>query len=163
MGMASHLGPWLLGTVRSTTGTTAGTIRNMGVTPNAQYKNIAYGDTTANTTLAVLPAGSAIQNIQLIFTTAYTTTNPTFTFYVNGTAITAAAVVASPAAGATGVAAVALGTARPDLVANVGSTDAIISFTQSNGGGGTGAITASIAYTVRNSDGTYAPTTVTGP
>lgn len=163
MGMASHLGPWSLGTVKNTTGSTAGLIRNMGVTPQAQYKSIAYADTTAQTVLAVLPAGSSIQNIQLIFTTAYTTTNPTFTFFVNGTAITGAVVVASPAAGATGVAAVALGTTNPGLVANVGSTDAIVSFTQSNGGGGTGAIQASIAYVVRNSDGSTAPTSFTGP
>lgn len=163
MGLATHLGPWLLGTVKNTTGTTAGTIRNTGVTPNAQYKAIAYADTTAQTTLAVIPAGSAIQNIQLIFTTAYTTTNPTFTFFVNGTAVTAAVAVTSPAAGATGVATIALGTTNPSLIANVGLTDAIISFTQSNGGGGTGAIIASIAYTVRNADGTYVPSSVTGP
>lgn len=163
MGLATHLGPWLLGTVRSTTGTTAGTIRNLGATPAAQFKNIAYGDTTAQTTLAVLPAGSAIWNIQLIITTAYTTTNPTFTFFVNGTAITGATVIASPAAGATGVATIALGSVRPDLVANVGPTDAILSFTQSNGGGGTGAITANIAYIVRQPDGSIYPTSFTGP
>jgi hypothetical protein len=163
MGIATHLGPWLLGTVRSTTGTTAGTIRNLGATPCAQFRNILYAETTANTVLAVLPAGSAIQNIQLNFTTAYTTTNPTFTFFVNGTAVTAATVVAAPAAGATGIGSVALGSVRPDLVANVGSTDAVISFTQANGGGGTGVIVASIAYVVRNADGTFYPTSFTGP
>jgi len=36
MGFATHLGPWLLGTVKNTTGTTAGTIRNMGATTVAQ-------------------------------------------------------------------------------------------------------------------------------
>jgi hypothetical protein len=162
MGMATHLGPWLLGTVRSTTGTTAGTIRNIGATPCAQFKNIAYADTTANTVLAVLPAGSSIQNIQLIFTTAYTTTTPTFVFYVNGTAITGT-ITPSVTFGNTGVAAVALGTTNPGLIANVGSTDAIVSFSQTNGGGGTGAIQASIAYIVRNADGTIAPTSFTGP
>jgi Tfp pilus assembly protein PilV len=163
MGLATHLGPWLLGTVKNTTGTTAGTIRNVGATAVAQFKTIAYGDTTANTTLAVIPAGSAIQNIQLNFTTAYTTTNPTFTFYVNGVAITGTTVVTAPAVGSTGIGTVALGSARPDLVSNVGTTDAVISFTQSNGGGGTGAITASIAYIVRQADGTIAPTYATGP
>lgn len=163
MGLATHLGPWLLGTVRSTTGTTAGTIRNLGATPAAQFKAIAYTDTTAQTTLAVLPAGSAIWNVQLIFTTAYTTTNPTFTFFVNGVAITGAVVVTAPAAGATGVATIALGSVRPDLVANVGATDAVVSFTQANGGGGTGAITANIAYIVRQSDGSIYPTSFTGP
>lgn len=159
MGLASHLGPWLLGTVKDTTGTTAGTIRNMGATPVVQTKAVAYGDTTANTTLAVLPAGALIQNCQYIVTTAYTTTAPTFTIYVNGNAISAA--VSTLAAGATGVAAIALGTSNPALVANVGSTDAVVSFTQANGGGGTGAGTLVIAYVVRNSDGSSAPTSQT--
>ena len=36
MGFATHLGPWLLGTVKDTTGTTAGTIRNTGCTTVAR-------------------------------------------------------------------------------------------------------------------------------
>ena len=32
MGIATHLGPWLLGTVKDTSGTTAGTVRNIGAT-----------------------------------------------------------------------------------------------------------------------------------
>ena len=163
MGIATHLGPWLLGTVKNTTGSTAGTIRNIGATLVSQSKAIAYADTTAQTTLAVLPAGSAIRTIELLITTAYTTTNPTFTFFVNGTAITAAVAVSSPAAGATGVAVIALGSTNPTLVGNVGATDAILSFTQSNGAGGTGAIVANVDYIVRNADGTYAPTSFTGP
>lgn len=155
MGNASRLGPWLIGTVKDTSGTTAGTIRNMGATPAVQFKTVAYTDTTANTVLAVIPAGSAIQNVQFLITTAYTTTNPTVTIFVNGTAVTAAITVASPAAGATGVASLALGTTNPALVANVGATDAIVSFTQANGGGGTGAGVLSIAYVVRNADGAY--------
>jgi hypothetical protein len=163
MGMATHLGPWLLGTVKNTTGSTVGTIRNVGATLVSQSKAIAYADTTAQTTLAVIPAGSAIRAIELLITTAYTTTNPTFTFFVNGTAITAAVVVASPAAGATGVAVIALGSTNPALIGNVGATDAVLSFTQSNGAGGTGAIVATVDYIVRNADGTYAPTSFTGP
>lgn len=158
MGMASHLGPWLLGTVKNTTGTTAGTIRNMGAAPVIQTKTVAYTDTTAQTLLAVLPAGAYIQNVQYVISTAYTTTNPTFTIYCNGSQIGGGAVIASPAAGATGVAAIPLGGANPGLVLNVGSTDAVISFTQANGGGGTGAGTLVIAYVVRNSDGSTAPT-----
>lgn len=157
MGFATHLGPWLLGTVKDTTGTTAGTIRNTGATPVIQLKTVAYGDTVANTTLAVLPAGAYIQNVQYVISTAYTTTNPTFTIYVNGTAISATAVIASPAAGATGVAAIPLGTSNPNLVLNVGTTDAIVSFTHSNGGGTTGAGTLVIAYLVRASDGSAYP------
>jgi len=158
MGFATHLGPWLLGTVKDTTGTTTGQIRNIGATAVAQFKTVAYGDITANTTLAVLPAGASIQNIQFLITTAYTTTNPTLTVYVNGVAITAAITVASPAAGATGITTLAIGTINPALVANVGSTDAMVSFTQANGGGGTGTGILSIAYIVKGADGSIAPT-----
>lgn len=153
MGIASRLGPWLIGTVKDTTGTTAGTIRNMGVTATAQFKTVAYAETAANTVLAVIPAGAAIQNVQFLTTTAYTTTAPTFTIFVNGTAISAA--VTAGTAGTTGIASLALGTTNPALVANVGANDAVISFTQANGGGGTGAGVLSIAYIVRNPDGTY--------
>ena len=158
MGFATHLGPWLLGTVKSTTGTTAGTIRNLGATPCIQTKAVTYSDQTAQTTIAVIPAGSIIQNLQFIITTAFGTANPTFQIYVNGTAITSAVAVSSPALGATGVAAIALGTSNPGLVANVGSTDAIISFTNTATTATAGAGTFVLAYLVRGSDGVMYPT-----
>ena len=157
MGFATHLGPWLLGTVKDTTGTTAGVIRNVGATAVAQFKTVAYGDVTAQTQLAVLPAGASIQNIQYLITTAYTTTNPTLTIFVNGVAITAAITVASPAAGATGIATLAIGTTNAAAVANVGTTDAIVAFTHANGAGGMGAGVLSIAYIVKAADGTIVP------
>ena len=157
MGIATHLGPWLLGTVKETTGTTAGTLRNLGATHSIQTKVVAYADTTAQTLLACLPAGSVIQSIQFLTTTAYTATAPTFAFFVNGTAINSATAPAGTTAGTTGRGGFTLGTSNPALVANVGSTDAIISFTQANGGGGTGAGVLEISYIVRNSDGTSVP------
>jgi hypothetical protein len=157
MGFASHLGPWLLGTVKDTTGTTAGLIRNMGATHSFQGMDVAYGDTTANTFLACIPAGSTIQSIQFVTTTAYTTTAPTFAFFVNGTAINTAAAPAGTTAGTTGRGGFTLGTSNPILIENVGTTDAIISFTQSNGGGGTGAGTLEISYIVKGSDGGIVP------
>ena len=163
MGLATHLGPWLLGTVKNTTGTTAGTIRNVGASPVIQSKAVAYTDTTANTLLAVLPAGSYIQNVQYLISTSYTTTNPTMTIYCNGQQIGGGAAITSPAVGATGVAAIPLGANNPGLVANVGTTDALITFTHANGGGTTGAGTLVIAYVVRNPDGTIAPSSTTGP
>ena len=39
MAFATRLGPWLLGTVKNTTGTTAGTINNLGATIVAQANN----------------------------------------------------------------------------------------------------------------------------
>jgi len=157
MGFATHLGPWLLGTVKNTTGTTAGTIRNTGASHSIQTKTVAYADTTAQTLLAVLPAGSIIQAIQFLTTTAYTTTAPTFAFFVNGTAINSATAPSGTTAGTTGRGGFTLGTSNPSLVANVGATDALVSFTQVNGSGGTGAGTLEISYIVRGSDGSMYP------
>jgi len=161
MGFATHLGPWLLGTVKDTTGTTAGMIRNIGATHSFQFKVVAYADTTAQTVLACIPAGSVIQSIQFLTTTAYTTTAPTFAFFVNGTAINSATAPSGTTAGTTGRGGFTLGTSNPSLVANVGTTDAIIAFTQVNGSGGTGAGILEISYIVRGSDGAIAPTVFT--
>ena len=79
MGFATHLGPWLLGTVKNTTGTTAGTIRNMGATVVAQTALTTVADTTA-TTEFVLPAGAQIIEFFVDITTAYAgTTGNTIT------------------------------------------------------------------------------------
>jgi hypothetical protein len=155
MAVATHLGPWLLGTVKDTTGTTAGTIRNIGVTHSFQSKAVAYADTTAGTLLAALPAGALIQGIQFLTTTAYTTTAPTFAFFVNATAINSATAPTGTTAGTTGRGGFVLGTSNPSLVSNVGTSDALITFTQVNGSGGTGAGQLEISYIVRNADGTY--------
>ena len=152
MAVATHLGPWLLGTVKDTTGTTAGLIRNIGATPVIQTKTVAYADTTAQTVLAVIPAGSMIQNLQFMATTAYTTTGPTFTIFVNGVQINTGAALSL--VGSTGLTLGTNNAAGATLVSNVGASDAIISFTQSNGAGGTGAGTLVLAYLVRNADGT---------
>ena len=157
MGFASHLGPWLLGTNKYTTGTTAATTQNMGATIVAQTKSVAYADTTAQTTAFVLPAGSLITSCQFIITTAYTTTAPTFTIFIGGTQASAAVTLG----GLVGAQTIALGgnsAAGAALVANVGSTDATIAFTQSNGAGGTGAGILVVAYIVRGSDGAMYPT-----
>lgn len=76
MGFATHLGPWLLGTVKNTTGTTAGTIENCGATVVSQtfkksYAAAAFGAATTDT-IAVLPAGSQIVNIFIDTLVAFT-------------------------------------------------------------------------------------------
>jgi hypothetical protein len=60
MGFATHLGPWLLGTVKNTTGTTAGLIRNTGDTIVAQTIVVGYADinTSLTATLGAIPAGA---------------------------------------------------------------------------------------------------------
>jgi hypothetical protein len=75
MGFATHLGPWLLGTVKNTTGTTVGTLDNIGATIVSQtFKRDYTGITTAGTTdiVCVLPAGAQIVDIKIDTLTAFT-------------------------------------------------------------------------------------------
>ena len=75
MGFATHLGPWLLGTVRNTTGTTVGTIENCGATVVSQTfkKNYAGQAASATTdTICVLPAGAQILEIYVDTLVAFT-------------------------------------------------------------------------------------------
>ena len=44
MGFATHLGPWLLGTVKNTTGTTDGSIRNTGCSIVSQQAALGFAD-----------------------------------------------------------------------------------------------------------------------
>ena len=154
MAFASHLGAWLLGTVKNTTGTTAGTIRNMGYTMVGQNKAVVYNDTAASQAF-VLPAGSYIQEINLNqATTTFTSgTSGTFTVYLNGTSIGAVTITT----GTAGVLTIAPSTqAQAALWSNVGTTDAIITYTGATLNAGSGQLF--VEYGVRNSDGTFAPT-----
>ena len=159
MGLASHLGPWLLGTVKNTTGTTAGTLRNMGATLVAQSVAIAYTDITAGTYAFTLPAGSQIIDASFNTTVAYATTTPTYALFVNAVAINTAAVFTN-----TGIVNLLLGNnnaAGAVLCSNVGTGDAIITFTQANVTATSGAGILTMRYIVKQSDGTYVPTAST--
>lgn len=159
MATATHLGPWLLGTVKNTSGTTAGTIRNIGVCSVAQTDPVAYTDAAASVAF-VLPAGSLITSIVLYQTTKFAGTSGVITIYLNGTAIAASSAIT---AGASGTIAFTPSTdAQTALFANVGSTDAVITYTIGSSGtfsAGAGILLAE--YLVRNSDGSYNPTSYT--
>ena len=162
MGLASHLGPWLLGTVKNTTGTTAGTLRNMGATVVAQSIPVLYTDITAATYAFTIPAGSQILTASFNTTVAYATTTPTYALLANGTAINTAS--NGSVFTNTGVVQRALGNnnaAGAALCANVGTTDAIITFTQANVTATSGAGVLTLTYVVRQSDGTYVSTAFT--
>jgi len=157
MGFATHLGPWLLGTVKNTTGTTAGTIRNLGATIVAQNKTATFADTTA-TTLAVLPAGACITSVQLVIDgVVFNGTSPTLTIKNGSTTIG----TITPTASTGGQYAMTVTTTVADaaLLTNVGSTDAIITYTVSGTTVTTGSGTLIIAYIVRGSDGVANQTT----
>lgn len=150
MGFASHLGPWLLGTVKNTTGTTAGTIRNMGTTIVAQEVNVAYGTLTG--TAFVLPAGALVTDVKVITTTVFSAAT-TAKLSIGGTDFTTTGTITS-------VGSVSLGAnaTTPAAWLNVGSTDAIVTYTLAGTSLTTGAATIVIMYSVQGSDGSANPT-----
>jgi len=151
MGIATHLGPWLLGTTRYTTGTDAATTRNTGATIVSQDKAVVYNDAGATTAFCI-PAGSRIQGVDLNLLQAPTTiTTGLITFSINGTAIGTVSVGAGLGNGTMTFATTLAGLR---LVAYVGNTDAVLTAALS-GTGITGGLLAefSVDYTVRNIDG----------
>lgn len=159
MGIATHLGPWLLGTVKNTTGTTAGTVRNIGATPVVQFKTVSFTEGNSTSTAFALPAGSMIQNIQFNCTTLFGA--GTLTVSIGATPISAAFTLPTVNFGVSAVT-FATTAAAATLIANVGTTDALVTYTLAGTPTlGTGNLI--IAYVVRNPDGSYAPTAFTGP
>jgi len=188
MGLATHLGPWLLGTVKNTTGTTAGTIRNVGstmvmqnatyTTPSGVSTSAAYTGTA--TTIAVLPAGSIIHAIIADVTTAFVgasgATSLTFqtgnattgltTNYASATALGSLSASSTLSAGRTTISPSTAGSPIVlSLFNNVGTSDLIIQVVFATVGNYTSGGTANFqfAYSVHQPDGTYAPTSFTGP
>ena len=139
MAFASHLGPWLLGTVKDTTGTTPGTVRNMGATIVAQQVALVAGCPVT----VMLPAGACITAVQAYMTTgAVGTPNVTVGGTIIGTLSTAA-----------GLNSLAVNATNVGTMLNIGSTDAVLSFTATALSAGT----LVVAYIVRGSDGAIAP------
>jgi len=166
MGFATHLGPWLLGTVKNTTGTTVGTVRNTGTTVVSQTYKVAYTGTTVAapnaTVIACLPAGAQIININvdtLVAFTGSTAANVTIgdgttaNLYFTSTDITAAGRAATPAA-VLGAWAGAATTAAP-AGAGIGSTDVLVTATLSPTVATVtaGTVQYTIVYAVKNSNG----------
>ena len=159
MGFATHLGPWLLGTVKNTTGTTAGTIRNMGATVVTQTGLTTVNDTTAVTEF-VIPAGAQILEFIVDITTAYAgTTGNTITIQ------TAAGNSLATVGGATttplsvGRATVTVTGAQIGTYLNVGSTDLVVQAVYACAGTASGgAATITCVYVVKDSNGSANPT-----
>ena len=155
MGFATHLGPWLLGTVKDTTGTTSGLIRNTGVATVAQTKAVIYNDTAASQAFA-LPAGAILLEMYLNqATTTFTSgSSGTLTVLMNGTAIGALTITT----GTAGILSITPSTqAQAALWSNVGVTDAVFTYTCATLSAGSGILIAK--YCVRGPDGAAAPTT----
>jgi hypothetical protein len=152
MGFATHLGPWLLGTVKNTTGTTAGTIRNMGATVVAQEVPVVFGTLTG--TAFVLPAGSLVTGVTVVTTTVFSAAT-TCKLSIGGTDFTTNGTVTS-----VGSVALAANATTPGGWLNVGSTDAIVTYTLAGTALTTGAATIVITYVVLGSDGANNPSQV---
>jgi hypothetical protein len=171
MGFATHLGPWLLGTNRYTTGTTAGTIRNTGVTLVSQTFKKDYtgqGTSAVASTICVLPAGAQISFIHIDTLVAFT--GSTAANVTIGDGSTAALYWASTDITSQGRAAVsnasaklaawcgAASTASPYGI-GVGPTDVTIvaTLTPTVAAVTAGTVQYTIVYSVANSDGTQSP------
>ena len=154
MAIASHLGPWLLGTTKFTTGTTADTTRNMGASTVTQTITLPFASVNASLTgnAFTLPAGAIIHALQW-YTTATFSAATTLKLSIGATDITAAVTITGPSAPLQFTAATASDTVT-SLLANVGTTDKIVTYTATKASTlTTGSVTVQVLYTVRNADG----------
>jgi hypothetical protein len=171
MGFATHLGPWLLGTVKNTTGTTVGTIENLGSTIVSQtFKKNYTGQAASATTdtLCVLPAGAQIVDIFVDTLVAFTGSTAANLTIGDGTtanlywatsdittqgrlAITNAATKLANWAGATS-------TASPNGI-GIGATDVkvIATLTPTVAAVTAGTVQYTVVYVVANSNGAQFP------
>jgi hypothetical protein len=148
MGFATHLGPWLLGTVKNTTGNTAGTIRNTGCTVVSQSADVVYGTLTG--TACVIPAGAQIVGVTVVTTTVFSAAT-TCKLSIGGTDFTTNGTITN-----VGSVDLAANATTPGGWLNVGATDALIAYTLAGSGLTTGAATIIISYAVRDSSGNQA-------
>lgn len=126
MGTSTFTGPLKAGDVLNTTGTTAGTVKNVGFVEMSQQVAVAQSATAAATTI-VVPANSTVIAIDLFVTTAWSSATTTYTVSV-GTSATATELVAATNANAIGRLSLTPGTdaTRTGAWVNVGTSDVII-------------------------------------
>jgi predicted membrane protein len=171
MGFATHLGPWLLGTVKNTTGTTAGTIENLGATVVSQtFKKDYTGQavSAATDTICVLPAGAQILDINIDTLVAFTgstaanvvigTSATTNLFWASSDITTQGRLAITNAASKLVNWAGATSTAAPNGI-GVGPTDVIVQavLTPTVAAVTAGTVQYTIVYVVANSNGAQFP------
>jgi hypothetical protein len=123
MGIVTFTGPVKAGNVLNTTGTTVGSLKNVGFTEMTQQVAITQSATAASTVI-VIPANSTVIAIDVFVTTAWSSATTTYTLSV-GTSATATELVAATNANAIGRLSLSPGTdaTRTALWVNVGTTD----------------------------------------
>jgi hypothetical protein len=126
MSTVTFTGPIKAGDVLNTTGTTAGSVKNVGFVEMSQQVAIAQSATAAATTICI-PANSTIIAIDVLVTAAWSSATTTYTLSV-GTSATATELVAATNANAVGKLALTPGTdaTKTALWANTGTSDSII-------------------------------------
>jgi len=174
MGIATHLGMQLIGTVKNTTGTTAGTIRNTGATVVNQdtqydYTGAVFGSATS-VFLGALPAGSSIIQINIDTLTAFTGstaanltigTPASNALFWASTDITTQGRLANTGAATKLVNWCGLATAASPDGIGIGPTDILVYayLTPTVANVTAGKVQYNIIYTVNNPDGTDFPQT----
>lgn len=153
MGFSTWLGPIRTGTVKDTTGTTAGSVANCGLVTLSQTTQIGYAAGT--TTVGWVPAGSQILSINVDVTTAYTTSSGNVALTI-GNGSTANQFWTTTNLGSAG----RLATTNAALTNwyNIGTSDVPVVITLTGANGTAGAANVSIVYVQKNSDGSASPT-----
>ena len=138
MGTSTFTGPIKAGDVLNTTGTTPGTVKNVGWVAMAQTASITQaGTATAATTGIVIPAYSHILNVQFLVTAGWDGSASTISI---GTSATSNELVSAQSLATIGQVSAGPGTSatRTALWTNVGANDVIIYALSANTGNGTG-------------------------
>lgn len=126
MGTTTFTGPIKAGNVLDTTGSTVGSIKNVGFCLMAQSADIVQSTTSAQTAITI-PANSTIVSIVVLVDVAWSSATTTYTLSV-GTSSTATELVASTNANAIGLLALNPGTnaTRTGVWQDVGTNDVAI-------------------------------------
>ena len=138
MSIVTFTGPIKAGDVLNTTGTTAGTIKNVGFVAMAQTAPITQaGTATAYATRIVIPAYSHILNIQFLTTVAWNGVAATISI---GTSATSTELAVAASLGTIGQLSAGPGAnaTRTALWTNTGATDVVIYALSANTGDGVG-------------------------
>ena len=160
MGFATFSGPLRSGTVINTTGTTAGLIRNTGVIQLVQSVTLTAASLTASLTgtAFVLPAGAILHSLTFFTTTTFSSTTQV-KLSIGAVDLVALTTVTGPANPTAMTGATAANNVT-SLWANVGATDAIVTYTATGTSLTTGSVTLVCVYAQRAADGSSAPVSV---
>ena len=138
MGMSTFTGPITAGDVLDTTGSTAGTVKNVGTVVTVQSAAVTQaGTATAATTGICIPANSHILRIDILATVAWNGVASTISI---GTSATSTQLVSGGSVSAIGLNQLTPGTdaTRTANWIDVGATDVLIYALSANTGAGTG-------------------------